>query len=109
MNFTPEVKYEAIKQAVSQKLYTPLVHPSNKVWRESTQTKTLPSTFQIRNYIRYHNEGHNEMAEMVDINNNDTDRTKYSIYVLRGNTIIVTTDFLKSRNMPDNVTITIQS
>ena len=47
------------------------------------------------------------MAEMVDINNNDTDRTKYSIYVLRGNTIIVTTDFLKSRNMPDNVTITI--
>ena len=49
------------------------------------------------------------MVELVDINTNDTDRNKYSIVFLRGNTIIVPKEFLKSRNVPDIVSITILS
>ena len=41
------------------------------------------------------------MVELVDINTNDPDSTNYSIKFLRGNTMLVTKDFLKSRNVPD--------
>ena len=41
------------------------------------------------------------MVELVDINTNDHGRTKYRIKFLIINTIIVTKDFLKSRNVPD--------
>ena len=41
------------------------------------------------------------MVELVDINTNDTDITKYRIKLLRENTIIVTKEFPKSMNVPD--------
>ena len=40
------------------------------------------------------------MVELVDINNNDPDITKYIIELLRGNTMILTNDLIKSRNVP---------
>ena len=49
------------------------------------------------------------MVDLVDINTNDPDRSKYSIKLLRGNTIIVTKEFLKSRNVPDIISIPISS
>ena len=36
MDFTPEAEDEVIREAVSHKLYRPLVNPSKKVWRDST-------------------------------------------------------------------------
>ena len=39
MDFTPEVEIEVIREAVSQKLDRPLVHPSNKFGRDSNQIK----------------------------------------------------------------------
>ena len=39
MYFTLEEDYEVIREAVLHKLDRPLVNPSNKVWRDSTQTK----------------------------------------------------------------------
>ena len=101
MDFTQEVEDEVIREAVSQKLYKPLVNPSNKVCEESTQTKTLTSLSQISDSLRYTNGGHNEMVYLVDINTNDIDRNKYSIKLLRGITWIVTKELTKSRNVPD--------
>ena len=49
------------------------------------------------------------MVDLVDINTNYTDRTKYIIKVLKGNKIIVTNEFLKSRNMTDIGSIKIYS
>ena len=92
MDFTPEVEYEVIREAVSHKLDRPLVYPSNKLLRDSTQTKTPNSPFHI---------GHNNMVELVGINTNYPDSNKYSIYLLIGNTNIVTYEFLKSSNVPD--------
>ena len=95
MYLTPEVEYEVIRDAVSHKLDRPLFIPSNKVWRDSTQTKTTISTFQIGNYIKYTNEGHNEIVELVYKNTNDTEITKYSIKFLHGNKMAFTNEFLK--------------
>ena len=47
------------------------------------------------------------MLYLLDININNLDRTKYSIEFLIGNTMIVTKEFLKSRNVPDVGSITI--
>ena len=55
MDFTPEVEDEVIMEAVSHKLDIPIVNLSNKVWRDSTQTKTLTSPFQIGESIRLTN------------------------------------------------------
>ena len=49
------------------------------------------------------------MVDLVDINTNATDRTKYIIKFLRGNTLIVTKYFLKSRDVTDIVYIPIHS
>ena len=49
------------------------------------------------------------MVELVDINTNDTDIINYSIKFLRGSKIIVTKEFLKSRNAPDIEPIPIYS
>ena len=38
--FTPEVEDKEIREEISHKLYRTLVNPSNKVWRDSTQTKS---------------------------------------------------------------------
>ena len=86
--------------SVSQKIDIPIVNPSNKVWRDSTQTKTKTSHLQIGDSLRYTNKGNNEILELVYINTNDSDSTKYSIRFLRGNTMLVTKKFLKSRNVP---------
>ena len=40
------------------------------------------------------------MVELVDINTNDPDRNKCSIKFLIGDTMIITKEFLKSRNVP---------
>ena len=53
--FTPEVENDVIMEAVSHKLDIPIVNLSNKVWRDSTQTKTLTSPFQIGESIRLTN------------------------------------------------------
>ena len=49
------------------------------------------------------------MVDMVDINTNDTDRTKYRIKFLRGNTMVFTKEFLKSMNVTDIGSIPIYS
>ena len=49
------------------------------------------------------------MVEPWDINTNYPDSIKYKIKFLRGNTMIVTNEFLKSRNVPDIGSITISS
>ena len=41
--------------------------------------------------------------DLVNINTNYTDITKYIINFLRGNTMIVTKDFFKSTSVPDIV------
>ena len=46
------------------------------------------------------------MLELADVNMNDTDRIKYIVQFMRGNTMVVTKQFLKSRNVPDIVSIT---
>ena len=55
MVFTPENEYKVIREEVSHKLDRPLVNLSNKVWRDSTQTKTTTSPFKIGGSIRYIN------------------------------------------------------
>ena len=59
MDFNTEAEYEVISEAVSQKVYISLVKPSNKVWRDSTQTKAPTSPFHICDSLIYKNEGHN--------------------------------------------------
>ena len=49
------------------------------------------------------------MAVLVDVNTNDPDSIKYINKLFRGNTMVVTKDFLKSRNVPCNVSIQISS
>ena len=49
------------------------------------------------------------MVDLVDIKNNDPDSTNYSIKFLRGNKMIVTKEFLNSRNVPDIGCIKIHS
>ena len=60
MDFTIQAEDEVKRDAVSPKLYRPLVNPSKNVWRNSTQTQdpifnrlaTLSDT-QIRDIIWY--------------------------------------------------------
>ena len=49
------------------------------------------------------------MVEMLDIYTNDNDSTKYIINLLRGNTMIVTKEFLKPMNVLDIGSIKISS
>ena len=49
------------------------------------------------------------MVELVDTNTNDPNSTRYIIELLRGNTMIVTKESLKSTNVPDIRSITISS
>ena len=46
---------------------------------------------------------------LVDINTNDPDSTKYRIKFLRVNTMIVTNEFFRSRNVPYIGSITVYS
>ena len=101
MDFYPDVEDEFIRYAVSHKLDRPLVNTPNKVWRDSTKTKTPPSPFKIGDSLRYTDVGHNEMVDLVYIKTSDTESTKYIIKFLRGITMIVTKEFLKSRNVTD--------
>ena len=55
------------------KLNRPLVYPSNRFWRDSTQTKNQTSTFQIGDSLIYTIERKNEI---VDININYPDKNK---------------------------------
>ena len=99
MDFTKEVQDEVIRDALAHKLDRPLLNSSNKVWRYSAQNKTPTSPFKISDYLRYINEGHNEMVNLVDINTADPDSTKYSINFLHINKIVVTKESLKSSNL----------
>ena len=49
------------------------------------------------------------MVELEDVNKNDTDRIKYIIKFLIGNTMLVTKEFLNSMNLPDIGSIKISS
>ena len=44
---------------------------------------------------------HHDMVKLVDINTNDTYITKYSIKFLKGNTMLVIKELLKSRSVTD--------
>ena len=77
------------------------MNPPNLFWRDSKQNKTPTSPFHIGDSLRYTNEGHNDMVEMVDTNNNDPDITNCRIIFLRGNILVVTKESLKSSNVPD--------
>ena len=67
MDLTPEVDHEVIIESVSHKLDNPIFNTSNKVCRDSTQTKTPTSPFQIVEFIIYTNEVHNDIVELVYI------------------------------------------
>ena len=45
----------------------------------------------------------------MDVNKNDSDNIKYIIKFLRRKIVVVTKEFLKSRNMPDTGSILIHS
>ena len=60
-----------------------------------------PEHIHIGESLRYINKRYNEMVDMVDINTNGPYSTKGSINLLRGNTIKLTKDFLRSSNVPD--------
>ena len=81
MNFTPEIQYDVIKEAVSHKFYRPQVNP------------TPNSSFHISDSLRYTNYGHNEMLDLMDIKTNYSDSNNYSTTFLRGNTMIVTKEW----------------
>ena len=49
------------------------------------------------------------MVQLMDVNTNDADIIKYLIKSLRGNIMVVNKEFLKSRNVPDIVSIPIYS
>ena len=49
------------------------------------------------------------MVDRVDVNTNDTDRINYIIKFLRGDTMVFTKEFLKSRNVPYTGSIPIYS
>ena len=46
---------------------------------------------------------------MVDVNTNDPYFIRYTIKLFRGNKMVVTKEFLKSRNVPDTESIKISS
>ena len=100
MDFTSESEDEIIREAVSQKLYIPLVNTTNKVCRYSSQTKVPTSPLHIGDILRYTNEGHNEMVYLMDVNKNDPDIIRYIIKFLKGNKMVVTKEFLNSINVP---------
>ena len=101
MDSTTQVEDEVIRDAVSHKLDRPLVNPYNNLWRESTKNITPSSPFRIGDSLRYTNEVHNEMMDLLDINTNDPDNTNYSIKFLRGNTMVLTKQLIKLINVPD--------
>ena len=76
MNFTPEVEDEVILYAVSHKLDINLVNAPNKVWRDSTQTRTPTSPFQIGDSLIYTNQRYHEIVDLVDLYTTDPDITK---------------------------------
>ena len=82
MGFTPEVEDEVIRNAVSYRLERILFNTSKKVSRDSTQTQNPTPTFQIGDPLRYKNEVHNNMVELLDINNNYPESTNYIIKFL---------------------------
>ena len=109
MNLTLEVEYGVIREAVWHRLNTTLFNQPNKVWRESTQTRTPTLPFHISDYLGYTNGGHNGIVELMDTNTNDADGTKYRILLSTENTMLVTTDLLKSRSVPYLALIAIYS
>ena len=52
MDLVTDVEDEVLREELSHKLYIPLFHTSNKVWKDSTQTKNPISPFQISEYLR---------------------------------------------------------
>ena len=78
-------------------------------WRDSTQPKATNPPSRIDESLRYTNEGHNYIVELVDVNTNDPDIINDTIKFLILNTMLVTKDFLKSSNVPDIVSIPIPS
>ena len=60
-------------ESVSHKLDRLTVNPLKKGCRDSTETKTTPSSFNICDYLRYINNRHNEIVDIVNISTNDPD------------------------------------
>ena len=79
IDFILEAEEEVIREAVTHKLDRPLFITPNKIWRDSNQTKAPTPDFQVCDSLRYTNEGHNEMVELVDVNKNYPDIIMYII------------------------------
>ena len=60
-----------------------MVNPSKKNCRDSTETKNSSSPFHIGDSLRYTNEGHNEMVDLMNINTKDPDITNYIMKLLK--------------------------
>ena len=95
-----DVSDEVNRDAISHKIYRPLVCPSCKVHKYLTQTKNPTSPFQIGDSLIYTYEGHNKMVDMLYLNENDPDIKYYSSKFLHGNKKVATKEFLKSINVP---------
>ena len=61
--------------------------PNKQSLDRINKKKAPASPLQIGYSIRYTNEGHNEMVDLVDVNKNYPDSIKYIIEFLRGNEI----------------------
>ena len=64
MELTSGVENEVVREEILQRLLRTPLHPSSKVWKDSTQSKITTS------YI-YNKEGHRDMVNFLDINNNN--------------------------------------
>ena len=71
MYFTLEFESEVIRDAFSQELMRTLVYKSNKVCRDSTQSKTPALQLQIIDSLIYTSEEHNELVHLSDKNEQD--------------------------------------
>ena len=55
INFTPDIEYEVIMEALSNKSDKPLFNISNTFWIDTTQNKTTTLPFHIGDYLRFNN------------------------------------------------------
>ena len=97
--FTPEADDEIIRDAVSNKLDRSLVNTQKESLKRLNSKQKYNLTQSDFDSLRYPNDRHNKMVDLVDINTNYPDSMKYIIVLSKRKTRIVTKEFLKSRNV----------
>ena len=53
--------------------------PSNKLWMESTQSKTPASHFEVFEFLLYSSKAHNELVDLLEIDKEDPTCPMYII------------------------------